>query len=232
MDAAKTSLIEDLPMKMTQRIMVLVLAMVFEAAAAEQLSVYPAVPGLAPSEFYSFRVREVSSNQWLSPFAWATRCVGKKTANATAYFEHLADWSNTYCNFEMANNVLVEVEITRLNPSTETPVDIQKAVAHPRRKVRSWRVENGKAYVIIDKPVLFAVDIDGQMDEQNTGKGYSGPPIHTVTVFANPFITDKPNPAGSGVYAVSPGQIPPDTGTWSTLYFKPRYPFRSAYSAF
>jgi len=185
------------------------------------LSVYPPVPGLAPSEFYSFRVREVNSSQWLSPFACITRCVDKATAEATHYFEHLADWSNTYCNFEMANNVPVEVEITRLNPSTGTPVAIQKAVAHPRRKVRSWRVENGKAYVIIDKPVLFAVDIDGQMDEQNTGKGYSGPPIHTVTVFANPFITDKPNPAGSGVYAVNPGEIPPDTGTWSTLYFKP-----------
>jgi len=211
----------ELFMKKTLWIMVLVLGMALEVAAVEQLSVYPPVPGLTPSEFYSFRVREVSSSQWLSPFAWVTRCVDEATAEATKYFEHLADWSNTYCNFEMANDVPVEVEITRLNPSTGMPVAIQKAVPHPRHKVCSWRIEDGKAYVIIDKPVLFAVDIDGQMDDQNTGKGYSGPPIHTVTVFANPFITDKPDPAGSGVYAVNPGEIPSDTGTWTTLYFKP-----------
>jgi hypothetical protein len=185
------------------------------------VNVYPQVPGLDPSPHYSFRVHEVGSDEWMTPFAWITRCVDEATADSTHYFSHLADWSNTYANFEMADNAQVEVEITKLDGSTGTPVDIQSAVAHPRRKVRSWRVENGKAYVIIDKPVLFAVDIDGQMDEQDTGKDYSGPPIHTVTVFANPFIQNKPEPDDPDVYAVQPGQTPPETGNWNTLYFMP-----------
>jgi hypothetical protein len=219
--------------KKTLWITVLVLGMTFEATAAEQLSVYPAVPGLDPSVHYSFRVRQVGSEQWMTPFAWFTDCVPSTPANdATKYYsEYIGSWSNTYCNFEMADNVPVEVEITRLDPSTGTPVAIQKAVPHPRRKVKSWRIENGKAYVIIDKPVLFAVDIDGQLDEQDAPRivdgiwgddaVYSGPPIHTVTVFANPFILDKPSLNDPKVYAVNPGEIPPQTGSWSILYFKP-----------
>jgi hypothetical protein len=203
--------------------------------SVERLSVYPAVPGLAPSPRYSFRVHEVGSTQWMTPFAWFTKCIDKGTGipNNAYYSSFIGGWSNTYCNFEMANNVPVEVEITKLNPSTGMPVDIQKAVAHPRRKVRSWRVENGKAYVIFDKPVLFAVDIDGQMDEHIAPRiidnvwGDAPFPytnenaFHTVTVFANPFILDKPVLGDPGVYAVEPGVIPPDDGPWTTLYFKP-----------
>ena len=54
---------------------------------------------------------------------------------------------------------------------------------------------DGKAVVVIDKPGLFTVDINGQMDDQDTGKlpnnrgYYDGPPIHTLTIFANTFIS-------------------------------------------
>jgi hypothetical protein len=203
--------------------------------SVQRLSVYPAVPGLTPSVRYSFRVHEVGSTQWMTPFAWFTKCIDKGTGdpNNRYYNKQIGGWSNTYCNFEMANHVPVEVEITRLDSSTGLPVDIQKATPHPRRKVRSWRVENGKAYVIFDKPVLFAVDIDGQLDDHNAPKLFDNSwsdsafpytnenAIHTVTIFANPFILDKPVLGAPGVYAVEPGVIPPDDGSWTTLYFKP-----------
>jgi hypothetical protein len=199
--------------------------------SVQRLSVYPPVPGLAPSVHYSFRVREVGSTQWMAPFAWFTECPW----NYAPYYysEFIGGWSNTYCNFEMGNHVPVEVEITRLNPLTGMPVDIQKAVPHPYRKVKSWRIENGKAYVIIDKPALFAVDIDGQMDEHNAPRivdFYWDPSafpyrnenaFHTVTIFANRFIVDKPVLGAPGVYAVEPGVVPPNDGSWTTLYFKP-----------
>lgn len=47
-------------------------------------------------------------------------------------------------------------------------------------------VKDGKAFVRRDKPCLVAVDIDGQMDGQDTGMGYKGPPLHTISIFANP----------------------------------------------
>ena len=51
--------------------------------------------------------------------------------------------------------------------------------------------------VTVDRPGLFTIDINGQMDDQDTrklpdsvgGGQYDGPPIHTLTIFANPFIS-------------------------------------------
>ncbi len=199
------------------------------------LSVYSPVPGLDPSPHYRFRVRQVESEDWMEPFAWFTDTprFDEVGDDNKWYSDLIGGWSHTYSNFEMAEGVMVEVEITRLNPETGEPVDIQTATPHPRRKVRSWRVEDGKAYVIFDKPALFAVDIDGQLDEnlapraQGTGWGPSAFPfvddnaIHTVSVFANPFITDKPDPDDPSVYTVEPGEIPPEDGDWTTLYFLP-----------
>ena len=39
------------------------------------------------------------------------------------------------------------------------------------------------------------------------GGPYNGPPIHTLTIFANPFVQDPPSPTGEGVQTVEPGQI-------------------------
>ena len=50
---------------------------------------------------------------------------------------------------------------------------------------------------------------------------YNGPPIHTVTIFANPFLDNKPSLDDGGVLYVSPGEMPPEEGTWHTLYFLP-----------
>ena len=77
------------------------------------------------------------------------------------------------------------------------------------------------AYVTIEKPCLVAVDIDGQMDDQNTGKGYSGPPIHTITLFANPMLKSRPQVEDPSVHVVKPGEKPPSEGPWKTLYFLP-----------
>ena len=68
------------------------------------------------------------------------------------------------------------------------------------------------------------------MDDQDTGrlpknKGYyQGPPIHTLTIFANPFLVNKPSLTDEdGVYKVIPGefQFIPHDGSWNTLYFLP-----------
>ena len=52
---------------------------------------------------------------------------------------------------------------------------------------------------------------------------YQGPPIHTVTVFANPFLQDKPSldQEEEGVHRVEPGEEAPSEGPWHTLYFLP-----------
>lgn len=182
--------------------------------ADDKLVVYPPVPGLAASEHYTVRVRSAGSgSEWQNAFAWETVCktVDKKS---DAYFDTLAGWTHTYVNFETAG--AVEVEIARVNGQP-----IRTAAVHPQRKASACLESEGKAFVRLDQPCLVAVDIDGQMDGQDTGKGYKGPPLHTISVFANPLLRDKPQPDDSGVLTVKPGERPPADGPWTTLYFLP-----------
>ena len=70
------------------------------------------------------------------------------------------------------------------------------------------------------------------MDDQDTGRlpsssgnhsitYYKGPPIHTLTIFANAFLDDKPSLDDAGVHYVQPGEDVPSEGLWNTLYFLP-----------
>lgn len=183
------------------------------AARTGDLHVYPPVPGLAPSEHYRVRVRARNSGEWKDAFAWVTACKTIKR-RTDAYFDTLAGWTHTYVNFETAG--AVEVEIARVNGQP-----IRQAAVHPRRKASACVVEEGKARVTLDGPCLVAVDIDGQMDGQDTGKDYKGPPIHTISLFANPPLGGKPKPGDPGVFTVKPGEPPPADGDWTTLHFLP-----------
>ena len=172
------------------------------------------VPGFAASVHYTVRVRAATDDgEWRDAFAFETACktIEKKT---DAYFAELAGWTHTYVNFETAG--AVEIEITRVNGQA-----VHTAAVHPQRKASACVVKDGKVLIRLDKPCLVAVDIDGQMDAQDTGKGYKGPPIHTISIFANPPLVGKPNPNDPGVLAVKPGETPPSDGSWTTLYFLP-----------
>ena len=137
------------------------------------------------------------------------------------FYNHLANWSNSYVNFEIEEDVEVEVRITKLWGEA-----ITKAVVHPAGAASRCEIIDGEAIVTVSKTALFAVDINGQMDDQDTGKlpnargNYEGPPIHTLTIFANPPL-NKPSLDDEGVYPVSPGETPPEEGSWHTLYFLP-----------
>ncbi len=184
------------------------------ACAADGLVVYPPVPGLAASAHYTVRARSVCpDSEWQSAFAWETVCktIEKKT---DGYFDTLAGWTHTYVNLETAG--AVEIEIARFNGQP-----IRSAAVHPQRKASACSVREGRVLIRLDKPCLVAVDIDGQMDGQDTGKGYKGPPIHTISLFANPPLDGKPKLGAHGVLAVTPGETPPSDGNWTTLYFLP-----------
>ena len=185
------------------------------------LSVYGEVPGLSPSPYYSFKVRERGAEEWIDTFAMVTECTAEKFCNTTGMFGLLDGWSNTYINFEMKDGVEIEIKIYKLFEG-----DIEKAVVHPVKAAEECTVSNGKAIVRIRNTGLFTVDINGQMDDQDTGRTpegplYEGPPIHTLTIFANPFLEGKPSVDEEGVQTVAPGEEAPTEGDWDTLYFLP-----------
>ena len=105
------------------------------SAASPVVGVYGPVPGLEPSPFYSFRVRKAqdglnhANSQWKEPFAMLTECTREKNCQNGQNklgFENLDNWSNTYINFEMMEDNIVEIEITK---TWGDP--LVKAVVHP-----------------------------------------------------------------------------------------------------
>ena len=201
---------------------------VFENGS-DKLVVYTDVPGLAASEHYKVRVRSnATNNEWQETFALVTGSLvteAKAESGSTEnYFESLEGWTHTYTNIEM--NGSVEVEISKFDGSP-----ITKAAIHPAAKGRDLKIgPDGKVTFFMDNPAQVTIDLDGQMDDQNTGiystgggntQRYSGPPIHTISVFANPFI-EKPDTSDEGVLIVQAGEnAPTDPGAFNTLVFGP-----------
>ena len=217
-------------MRLIQKIILILLMPIIGICNEDnRMHIYSPVPGLESSKHYSFKIRSQGSSEWKKMFAFVTSCKSGGITNgvtANAYYWRLDKWSNTYVNFEMLENTPIEIEISKLDGQP-----ITSAVARPSHCVETCKVINGKAYVYLDKPALFSVDINGQMEDQNTGrinmKGwgnesfYSGPPIHTLTIFANPVIKDKPSKKDPKVLCVIPGQIPSSEGDWDIMYFLP-----------
>ncbi|MCF8379239.1 MAG: hypothetical protein K9H49_06660 [Bacteroidales bacterium] len=201
---------------------------VFEAGNSI-LVVYSDVPGLAPSEFYNIRVRsKATKNEWQSVFPLISHNLISSLPEGTEsrtggtighYQKNTRDWSHTYGNIEM--NGPVEVEISTKPGVLINGKPIFKATTHPSQKASEAKVVDAKVYFTIDKPGQIIIDINGQMDDQETGGDYSGPTIHSIALYANP-IMDKPSMENEGVLVLNPGQKPPtDPNTYTTLYFAP-----------
>lgn len=179
------------------------------------VNVYGSVPGLNPSNKYSVRVCAASDNlSWHPAFVMQTICM-----TGDRYFAALANWSHSYVNFEMSVPVVVEI--------TSLTGPINSAVVHPARKSGGVRIVNDKAYVTLNDPCNVHVDINGQMDDNDTGylksrgKAWDKAPIHTLSIHANPELAGKPSLTDPNCFYVAPGTTPPTTGAWTTLYFLP-----------
>ena len=113
------------------------------------------------------KLNSVGTSSWMTPFTFLTECTAEKQCNTTGMFNHLGDWSNSYVNFEMEPGTEVEVKITKLwsGDGIMEGLDVTKAVVRPE-SVATANIVNGEVIVKINKPSLFTVDINGQMDDQ------------------------------------------------------------------
>lgn len=185
---------------------------------AQKLITFPEIPGRDPSEHYLCRVRQVGSDQWKDAFVLQTVSkpeVRENDVNISGYKTNLLNWTASWISFEFSGTP-VEVEISKVGGNP-----IIKAMVRPVGYASAATIIDGKAYVTFDKPANINVDIDGQMEDKYTGMGYSGPPVHTISIFANP-VFQEPDTTSERVYALNPGEtIPADRNTWDTIYFKP-----------
>ena len=220
--------------------------------AGNSLHIYPPVPGLEPSPYYDIYIQKVSElnssnlaevTNWKTPFAWFTQCpdYAANVDNKGYYSSYVGGWSNTYTNFELEPNTPIVVKIVRKKETGDDapsgPIDT--AVVRPANRVVSWEIIDGDVYITLSNPALVAVDIDGQMETRvspratSTGWDAAAFPYrnkkdgaHSVTIFANPFIKDKPKPGDPGVLVVKAGEKIPTTQElqnkqWDILYFEP-----------
>ena len=80
-------------------------------------------------------------------------------------------------------NYCCDENISRISPWSPLQWADQEAVQGPSYSDRG-EVREGEVYLSLDMPALFTVDINGQMEDQdtgrlpNTGGFYEGPPIH------------------------------------------------------
>ncbi|TAE29394.1 MAG: HYR domain-containing protein [Cytophagales bacterium] len=187
-------------------------------AHAQQLITFSTIPGRPASEHYTCRVRLKNSATWENAFVLQTTAKQNVTGPNdyhNGYVENVEGWTASWIAFEFAAGNEVEVEISRVNGKP-----IRKAMARPVEDTKPALIRDGKVYVTFTKHANVNVDIDGQMEDQSTGQGYSGPAIHTICLFGNP-IYRKPTSQGSRVKYLSPSEPIPADGSWDTLSFLP-----------
>ncbi len=189
---------------------------------AQKLITFPDIPGRTASDKYICRVRLVGSDDWKSAFVIQTKCKNNPDENNpptgadNGYFKMLDAWSSSYIAFEFSGTS-VEVEISKVGGAA-----IKKAMVRPVGHASAATIADGKAYIVFDKPANVNVDIDGQMEDKYTGMDYSGPKIHTISLFGNPLYKE-PVSTNPRVISLNPGETIPlgTSNTWDTIYFKP-----------
>ncbi|MFC2090942.1 malectin domain-containing carbohydrate-binding protein [Bacteroidota bacterium] len=207
------------------------------------LHIYPPVPGLDPSPYYEIRIQKVSElnsgnladvTNWETPFAWFTQC--RKDEKGYYYEFGIGGWSHTYTNFELDPNTPIVVKITRKDDTGDNAPSgpITSAAVAPEHNIDSWEIIDGEVYVTMSNPAQVVIDIDRRMSDRNAPRtqpdGWSFPlsnvadGSHAVSIFANPFIEDKPNPEDSNVFVVEAGKKIPDNldqVSEDIIYFEP-----------
>jgi hypothetical protein len=185
--------------------------------SAQQLITYDNIPGRQESDHYNCRVKLVNEpdSAWRDVFVLQTE--GKDNGDI-GYYPNIRGWTASWIAFESdfnGDDVIVEISKKDGSPITQTMV-------RPESEAAPASISNGKAYVIFSEPTNINVDINGQMENNYTGYGYTGPDVHTISLFANP-VFNVPDINDPGVRVLLPGEDinTIDRNTWDTIIFAP-----------
>ncbi|NJM46220.1 MAG: hypothetical protein HC860_08595 [Alkalinema sp. RU_4_3] len=173
------------------------------------------------SDKYKVEVCLSGTNNWQKVTAYQTgsqATVNQDITDSTklnkGYYGHLKNWTHTYVNFEVQYGVSVDVKITSLSNDPLDPlysINPNSSKAHPNNSaynIRRFNQDTKSIVLTFTDPKLFAVDINGQMDNHHTGKGYTGLPIHTISIFANPVLSKPSAPSTQNILkAMSDGFV-------------------------
>ncbi len=152
------------------------------------------------SDKYKVQVCLSGTNDWRDVTAYQTSSQATTTGNDKGYYGHLKGWTHTYVNFEVQYGVSVDVKISSL--PTGSTIDPNSSKAHPSSSaynIKRFNQDTKSIVLTFNGPNLFAVDINGQMDNKHTGMGYTGPEIHTISIFANQVLNKPSAPSTQNI---------------------------------
>tara|TARA_B110001452_G_scaffold266943_1_gene275151 strand:+ start:118 stop:2112 length:1995 start_codon:yes stop_codon:yes gene_type:complete len=189
------------------------------------LLVFSDVTGLEPSPKFACRVRESGTAAWSDAFVFSSVSYTRDTLDSgynNGYFEYLVNWTANWVSFEVAESASVEIEVEKLHDDGT----ISLAIPRPAHRAAT-SIAGGKAYVTLTGPQQVNIDIDGALEQHNAGiaslYAENRGEVHTISIFANPMLLDRPDPTDADVRTVAPGDPVPGVGEFneSTLYFLP-----------
>ena len=170
---------------------------------------------------YSVRMKQITNGEWEDAFVFYNpsgdfydnkeRVAGTNNiANAghkTGYFISLTGSTNSWITYEVPVDVEYEIEITK------TAGAIHKVEAIPNNRAVSSRIVDGKAIVRVMGNQYFYVDIDGQMNDQNTA-GWAAP-VNQLTGL--PTSPDAPKDASGNIIPLKDWPFHVSTHTFHVL---------------
>lgn len=191
-----------------------------EALRQSAFRVIPDIPGRPASSHFTASVRSPGGG-WRQAYVLQSSSRNASGPAGCGYFAHLNGWSQSWLSFELlGDDGSVEVRVQR----SSSPIS-RAVVRPPSTSARVLGVDADGARILVSGAARFHVDVDGGLEETDTGPDYLGPPMHTFAVFAEPPEPSPPRRGDAGVVWVSAGERIPTAAelpaNTTTLAFGP-----------
>ena len=204
------------------RMPVRVMCFLASAAAVSSFKAPSSVPGRPVSLRFSASMKAAGTDSTWQPLAvLETTAKNSSGPGGCGYFSHLNNWTASWASFELgADGKEVEVLVQRASSP------ITKAVVRPdSASARVVSIDSTGVRIAVSASARFHLAVDGGLDETNTGPDYTGPPMHTMAIFAEPHDPSPPSKGQPGVVWIEPGDAIPDASALpantSVLAFAP-----------
>jgi hypothetical protein len=199
----------------------------FSAYAAPLPPLFPpivtAVPGRAPSAFFSAEV--FFEGRWAQVYVFSTASRASSKSPTNGYFSHLENWSASWVSSQLPSGGGQPL-LLRVRRASGSP--ISSAAVHPASAAASIvNVSDGAVTLAATASARVVVDMDGAMDLTDTGPSYAGPPVATFSWFVDPPpAAGLPDPNAPNAIVVRPGDALPNASSldpllWPTVIFAP-----------
>jgi hypothetical protein len=195
-------------------------AFVFAALAASPPlfpSVVSDVPGRAASVHFSAEV--FFEGAWTPAYVFET--TGGSHTDYNGYFAHLTNWTHSWVSSQLAAaDAPLLLRLRRIDG-----IAITSAHIHPSGSPTS--VVNisldGTLVLAATASARVAIDVNGAMDDHDTGPKYGGPLLHTFSWFVDAPSDSLPDVSSPSTLVVRPGDAFPPTlnASIDTVVFAP-----------